>query len=251
MAETGFHVLAGRSVGQGHEMRKCTKFWFCVLIGLLAVLQFSGGCSLKQVSENRAENCDVDRREAESPEVDAFSSIGDESAEEGGESGLPDSGCSVSGTLADARIVIVKRERRLRLYSGDRLIRAYPVSLGRDPVGDKVRAGDCRTPEGQFYVCVKNPQSRFHLSLGISYPSREDADRGLRSGLITRSEYDAIMKSVDKGRIPPWNTALGGEIFIHGGGAGVDWTLGCIAMRTVDVEELYAAVPVGTSVVIQ
>jgi hypothetical protein len=232
-------------------MRRCVNLWFYVSIGLLAVLQFAGGCSMKQASENRVEICDVDRYEVEAPGLDDFLSVGDESAEDGGETGLPDSECSVADSLTEPRIVIVKRERELRLYSRDRLIRAYPISLGRNPVGDKVRAGDCRTPEGSFYVCVKNPQSRFHLSLGISYPSKEDADHGLRSGLITQSEYDAIMKSVAERRTPPWNTALGGEIFIHGGGAGWDWTRGCIAMRTADVEELYAMVSVGTSVMIQ
>jgi len=119
--------------------------------------------------------------------------------------------------LADPRIVITKGERRLRLYSGEEAVRTYPIGLGFSPVGDKEREGDGRTPEGEFYVCVKNPRSAFLLSLGLSYPNQEDAERGLSNGLISRTEHDRIVRAIGGGRTPPWNTDLGGEVFIHGG----------------------------------
>jgi lipoprotein-anchoring transpeptidase ErfK/SrfK len=46
----------------------------------------------------------------------------------------------------------------------------------------------------------------------------------------------------------PWNTALGGEIFIHGHGSGSDWTWGCVALDDADIQELYSLIPVGTPV---
>ncbi|HEX5707918.1 MAG TPA: L,D-transpeptidase [Pyrinomonadaceae bacterium] len=153
--------------------------------------------------------------------------------------------------LARPRIVVEKAARRLTLYAGDERLRVYRVGLGTSPVGDKVRSGDRRTPEGEFFVCVKNERSAFYLSLGISYPDERAAERGLRDGLITRAQYRRIMNAARRKRTPPWDTALGGEIFIHGRGASSDWTWGCIALEDEDIKELFDAVPVGTPVRIE
>ena len=153
--------------------------------------------------------------------------------------------------LVNPRIIVFKSERRLELYSNDRMVRSYRVGLGTNPVGDKVRQGDRRTPEGEFYVCVKNVKSSFYLSLGLSYPNREDAERGLRDGLISRNTRDQIINAIRNGRKPPQNTALGGDIYIHGHGSSDDWTWGCVALDNSDVKELFEAVPIGTSVVIK
>ena len=125
------------------------------------------------------------------------------------------------------------------------------VVLGFSPEGDKVRQGDGRTPEGEFYVCLKNDRSNFYLSLGLNYPSAEDAERGLRDKLITRAERNRIVRAIENKQRPPWDTALGGEIFIHGGGTESDWTWGCIALANPDVRELFDSVPMGTSVRIE
>ncbi|HEX8558279.1 MAG TPA: L,D-transpeptidase [Pyrinomonadaceae bacterium] len=150
--------------------------------------------------------------------------------------------------LARPRVVVEKGARRLRLYAGDELLRVRRVALGFEPAGDKVRQGDGRTPEGEFYVCMKNERSKFHLSLGLSYPNEEDAARGLRDGLVTRAQAAAITRAVRAGRCPAWNTTLGGEIFIHGGGAAGDWTFGCVALENAEIEELFAALPAGAPV---
>jgi murein L,D-transpeptidase YafK len=148
-------------------------------------------------------------------------------------------------------IVIFKSQRRLELFANGRLVRSYRIGLGFDPVEDKQIEGDGRTPEGDFYVFVKNPKSAYYLSLGISYPNFEDADRGLRQQLISKLQYDQIVKAIGEGKMPPQNTALGGLIYIHGNGAKSDWTLGCIALDNQDMKELYGAVEVGTKVTIK
>lgn len=153
--------------------------------------------------------------------------------------------------LADPKIVIQKTARRLTLYSGGEIVRVYPAALGFEPVGDKVKQGDGRTPEGTFYVCMKNAQSKFYLSLGLSYPNDEDAERGLRDGIITRKQRDQITRAIAKKERPPWNTPLGGEIFIHGGGTASDWTWGCVALENENIKELFDAVPSGATVVIE
>ncbi len=153
--------------------------------------------------------------------------------------------------VPEASIEISKARRELRLYSGGELLRRYRIGLGFEPRADKVREGDGATPEGEYFVCVKNPQSRYHLSLGLSYPNATDGRRGLETGLISRRQESRIADADRRRRRPPWDTALGGEIFIHGHGSGADWTLGCIALDNPDIEELFVAVEVGTPVLIE
>ncbi|HEX6124914.1 MAG TPA: L,D-transpeptidase [Pyrinomonadaceae bacterium] len=147
-------------------------------------------------------------------------------------------------------IVIRKRDRTLELFDSNTRVKSYAVVLGFAPEGDKEREGDGKTPQGEFYIFVKNPQSRFHLSLGISYPAAQDAEHGLAAGMISQEERDAIVFAIDNQQMPLQKTALGGEIYIHGGGTDGDWTRGCIAMSNEDIEELYNTVPVGTRVFI-
>jgi len=147
--------------------------------------------------------------------------------------------------------VVFKNERRLELYSGESMVRTYHVGLGLNPVPDKTRQGDRATPEGDFYIFTKNAKSAFYLSLGVSYPNIEDAKRGLRDGLISRRQHDAIVNAFKRKATPLQNTALGGDIYIHGNGASSDWTWGCVALENADMRELFDAVPVGTAVTIK
>jgi murein L,D-transpeptidase YafK len=153
--------------------------------------------------------------------------------------------------LKNPRIVVLKSKRRLQLYSDGVLVRNYKIGLGLNPVPDKTRQGDRATPEGDFYIFTKNNKSAFYLSLGISYPNVEDAERGLRDRLISRAQRDAIVKDIKRKATPLQNTALGGDIYIHGNGASSDWTWGCVALENTDIKELFDAVPVGTPVTIK
>lgn len=153
--------------------------------------------------------------------------------------------------LKNPRIVVLKSKRLLELYSDGAVVRTYKVGLGLNPVPDKIRQGDRATPEGDFYVFTKNNKSAYYLSLGISYPNAEDAERGLRDGLISRAQHDAIVKAIKRKTAPPQNTALGGDIYIHGNGASSDWTWGCVALENEDIRELFEAVPLGTPVTIK
>lgn len=152
--------------------------------------------------------------------------------------------------LLDPEVEIRKQDRVLVVYSDGEPVKTYRMALGREPVGDKSREGDGRTPEGDFYVCTKNPESQYHRSIGLSYPSAEDAERGLLEGIISKREYRTILDAMRHLRQPPWNTALGGEIMIHGGGVRADWTAGCVALADTEIEELFNALPLGTRVVI-
>ena len=157
----------------------------------------------------------------------------------------------IAEPLKEARIEIYKARRELLLFSGQEEVRRYRVGLGFAPEAQKEREGDGATPEGSYLVVVKNPQSSYYRSLGLNYPNREDGTRGLRSGMISEAENKEIDRAHERGLRPPWDTALGGEIYIHGRGSATDWTLGCVALEDADMKELYAATAVGTQVVIR
>jgi murein L,D-transpeptidase YafK len=139
--------------------------------------------------------------------------------------------------LADS-VVVEKRARRLTLYHLGRPFRRYRVALGGQPVGDKISAGDRRTPEGVFYVENRNARSDFHLALRLSYPDARH-----------RARADSL------------GVSAGGDIMIHGLPLGrtklgalhrrFDWTDGCVALTDEEIEELWRAVPDGTPVEIK
>ncbi|MFB3893344.1 MAG: murein L,D-transpeptidase family protein [Phycisphaerae bacterium] len=159
-------------------------------------------------------------------------------------------------------VLVEKSQRRLTLYDGAAVVKVYRCCTGR-AAGDKEVEGDRKTPEGDFRICYKNPQSKFTLSLGLSYPDERAAARGLRAGLITREEHDRIVaacRALAAARLGPeatsmpghdweklWKTRLGGEIMIHGKGA-EGGTIGCIGVDDADIRELYPALPIGTPV---
>jgi murein L,D-transpeptidase YafK len=147
------------------------------------------------------------------------------------------------------RLVVTKHRRELILCDGDEAVLRVPVVLGKNPA-DKQREGDLATPEGEFYVCYKNPRSKYHRFLGLSYPNAEDADRGLAAGLITPAEAEAIRQAIRARRCPPWHTALGGEVGLHGPCPNVTWTHGCIAMPVEQIERLYELLDLGAPVTI-
>ena len=153
--------------------------------------------------------------------------------------------------LVEPKIIVSKSARRLTLYARGEAVRIYRVGLGSNPKDDKTRQGDGCTPEGSFYVCVKNPNSSYYLSLGLSYPNKEHAERGLRSRLITRAQYDRIIKALEARSRPLWDTPLGGEVFIHGNRSKSDWTLGCVALENDDMKELFDVIPKGAPVIIE
>jgi murein L,D-transpeptidase YafK len=153
------------------------------------------------------------------------------------------------------RIEIAKRARVLELRSEAGLVMRHVVVLGSNPDAEKTVEGDGATPTGNFYICAKNPRSKFFLSLCVSYPNAEDAERGLRDGLIDLGEHAQIVEAVRLRAMPLQHTRLGGEIYIHGrpvqGKADesrADWTRGCIALDNAAMKDLYDRVELGTAV---
>lgn len=131
------------------------------------------------------------------------------------------------------QIVVNKGTRDMYLYHYNRVLKEYEVELGFTAEGHKQFEGDGKTPEGDYIIDRRNPNSSFHLSLGVSYPNEEDR------------AFAAAM-----GKDP------GGDIFIHGrpnwasrrAEMGPDWTAGCIAVENREMELVYAMVRNGTPI---
>ena len=151
--------------------------------------------------------------------------------------------------MSARRVVVTKHNRTLVLYDGAQVVLRIPVVTGQNPV-DKIHEGDLATPEGDFYICYKNPASRYHRFLGLSYPNAEDADRGERDRLITPTEAATIRAAITGRQCPPWKTALGGEVGLHGPCPNVTWTHGCVAMTVEQIEQLYNLLNLGDPVTI-
>lgn len=147
-------------------------------------------------------------------------------------------------------IKIYKDERRLEYWNNDELVKTYRVGLGFSPKGAKIREGDGRVPEGEYYICTKNEQSKFTLFMGLSYPNALDAERGLRDGLINQEQHDKIVEAINNHLRPDWETDLGGKIGIHGKGSAFDWTAGCVALDDEDIVDLWKYIEKGDRVVI-
>lgn len=130
-----------------------------------------------------------------------------------------------------ARIYVSKYEKVLVLYKDNKEVARWDCEMGRNTLNaDKTVQGDASTPLGTFYICTRNAQSDYYLSLGLSYPDIGDAKVGLEKGIITQEEHDKIVDAINNKLCPPWNTALGGAIMIHGNYQKGIGTSGCVTV---------------------
>ena len=152
-------------------------------------------------------------------------------------------------------IDVYKSKRILYVVENQKIIKMCRVGLGPSPHGKKVEEGDGKTPEGTYYICTRNPRSKYTLFLGISYPGANDAQDAYRHKKISKQQLIAIEGAHAAGKRPPWDTPLGGEIGIHGGGVKeggriTDNTAGCIAVLDADISEIWRLAGYGTTVYI-
>jgi len=133
------------------------------------------------------------------------------------------------------RVLVEKHTHTLTLYRGSSPLKTYRVALGRGGAGPKVEAGDNKVPEGTYRIVGRNARSEFHRSLRVGYPTPEQARIEERKGVRP-----------------------GGDIMVHGirNGLGwlgplhrtVDWTRGCVALTDHEMDEVWRAVPDGTTI---
>ena len=132
---------------------------------------------------------------------------------------------------AVTQIYVQKSARKMYMLHGNSVLKTYDIDLGGVPLGHKQYEGDGKTPEGAYFINRRNPDSLYHLSIGISYPNPTDIEVAHAVGL-----------------------SPGGDIFIHGQNdrdrGRKDWTVGCIAVSDKEIERIYAMVRDGTPIYI-
>jgi len=142
-----------------------------------------------------------------------------------------------SAQKADS-VLVIKAENRLYLISDGIAFASFRATFGANPVGHKQRQGDERTPEGNYVLDYKNPNSQFYKSIHVSYPNAKDRKNARRLG-------------VDPG----------GDIMIHGQTNGwgwaapvaqfFPWTDGCVALSDRDMDKVWESVDSGTPIEIR
>jgi murein L,D-transpeptidase YafK len=137
-------------------------------------------------------------------------------------------------TVAD-RVLVEKSARRLTLLRDGKALKTYRMVLGRVPSGPKEFEGDQRTPEGIYSIDFHKPDSDYHLALHVSYPEQRDIDRAALQGLSAGSDIMIHGLPNGRGRIGRFHRRQ-------------DWTAGCIAVTDFEIEEIYRAVPDGTTI---
>jgi hypothetical protein len=166
---------------------------------------------------------------------------------------------------AEPRLLIARKgQYRMRLYARGKLVKTYVIGLGQNPLGHKQQEGDNRTPEGSYRIIQKlvGPfTGAYGEFLGprwirLNYPNDQDAEAGLRRGLVTKAQVEQILAANRAGTQPLKDTKLGGGIGIHGwsgkwpGDDRQNLTWGCLSLQNPDLEDLYDRVEVGTTVII-
>lgn len=112
----------------------------------------------------------------------------------------------------------LKEEKQVELWARNRRgkfrwIKTYPIHAASGVAGPKLREGDRQVPEGFYRLIWLHPNSSFHLSIKLNYPSPFDWKHARREG-----------------RKQP-----GSDIFIHGSNV----SIGCLAMGDPAIEEIF------------
>jgi murein L,D-transpeptidase YafK len=138
------------------------------------------------------------------------------------------------------RIVVVKKERKMYLYKDNKVTATIPVSLGKNPVGHKVKKGDNRTPEGEFWIHRKLCSPKYYRSLCISYPRPEDKAKAAARGVNPGGDITIHAQ-------PAWNASGKGDSYT----LSRNWTQGCVAVTNSAMKKLWYAVREGVPVTIR
>lgn len=156
-------------------------------------------------------------------------------------------------------LLIDTKAHRIEVKQGEKTLETITgIAIGRKGAGLKHHRGDDITPYGNYRIGWVGERSNFHKFFGLNYPSVQDAEIGLKRGIISERNYSDIVTAHNLNTVPPQDTPLGGKIGIHGIGAGdatvhqlFDWTHGCIALTNQQIDHLSQWIDTGTVVKIR
>ncbi len=156
-------------------------------------------------------------------------------------------------------VLVDDHDARLSIFRGDRLVERFsPISLGRGGAKAQRTRGDRATPLGEFRVTRFNYHSKYHIFVGLDYPTPTHARMALDAGVFSQQDYDDYFSYYRRHGTPPQETVLGGYIGLHGIGVAdpeihrrFHWTDGCVAVTDRQIETLSSMIDIGTRVVIR
>jgi murein L,D-transpeptidase YafK len=137
-------------------------------------------------------------------------------------------------------IIVHKKERMMYLYKDQELIQEIPISLGKNPLGHKVKQGDCRTPEGEYFIRKKICSPKYYRSLSISYPRPIDSQKAKEKGVKAGGDITIHAQ-------PKWNDNGKSDDYT----LSKDWTKGCMAVSNSIMKELWYVVAEGIPITIK
>jgi murein L,D-transpeptidase YafK len=137
--------------------------------------------------------------------------------------------------VTKADLVLVKKsERTLYLMRGGEPLKSFRIALGPRPWGHKQYEGDERTPEGSYLLDFKKADSYYYKAIRISYPNAYDVANARAAGRRPGGNI-MIHGFPEKGELPDVAQTF-------------NWTSGCIAVTNEEMDEIWAAVEVGTPI---
>lgn len=139
--------------------------------------------------------------------------------------------------LAD-KIVVYKEKHKMYLYRKDKMVQEFRISLGKNGTkGDKIEAGDYRTPIGDYTIVRKKCDARLYKSLMISYPDAKDIADAKKRG-VEPGGYITIHGQ------PKWNADGRGNEYT----LAHDWTEGCMAVTNAAMDFLWKSIQNGAKI---
>jgi murein L,D-transpeptidase YafK len=141
-------------------------------------------------------------------------------------------------------IIIDKSDYELKVYDEDGWYATYPIVFGSKDLGDKMKEGDRKTPDGKFKIILKKIHPKWGPELLLDYPTGESLQR------FTERKRKGIL---------PKNAKIGSGIAIHATRPEEEWTVdnfynwtdGCISVKYREMKDLFSYIPLETPVTIQ
>ncbi|MEJ7589897.1 MAG: L,D-transpeptidase [Ferruginibacter sp.] len=141
-------------------------------------------------------------------------------------------------------IIIDKSDYELKVYDEEGWYATYPIVFGSKDLGDKMREGDKKTPDGHFKVIQKKIHPKWSYELLLDFPNNTSVQR--------------FNDRKQRGLLPK-NAKIGGGIAIHATRPEEEWTVdnfynwtdGCVSVKYTEMKDLFSYIPVGTPVTIQ
>ena len=128
------------------------------------------------------------------------------------------------------KVVVEKESRKLHLIKDGQAFRSFDIALGIAPDGDKEKEGDFKTPEGKYWLDMRNPDSDyFPVHSASPIPTPKIGARPRTGRRARRTDHDP-------------RPAEHAELF-RGFYKKSDWTNGCIAVSNSDMIDIWLMTP--------